>query len=150
MLAVRVLANIFVTGEGRLIADGCFEDIITCTQPFSQTSNKNLATAVSTLYVNYAVLLTSGAPASESKTREQRAAAVVKVASNMIKADGDSEAVYRALVAVGTLMSLGREFRKEAAQAIDVAGLLKKVEGSALGKESRIKAVVSEMRDQLR
>ncbi|KAG9716638.1 PFU-domain-containing protein, partial [Aureobasidium melanogenum] len=43
MLAVRVLANLFMTEEGRLIADGCFEDIISSTQSFSSTSNKNLA-----------------------------------------------------------------------------------------------------------
>ncbi|KAI4719113.1 PFU-domain-containing protein [Aureobasidium sp. EXF-10727] len=150
MLAVRVLANIFMTEEGRLVADGCFEDVISSTQPFSTTSNKNLATAIATLYINYAVLLTSNAPSSESKTREQRAAAVVNAALNIIKPDGDSEAVYRALVAVGTLMSLGSEFRKEVAQAKDMGSLLQGIEKSALGKENRIKAVTNEMKDQLR
>lgn len=150
MLATRVLANLFVTEEGRFIADGCFEEIMSHTQPFSSTSNKNLATAVATLYINFAVLLESGAPTSESKAREQRAATVVSAAVNLIKPDGDSEAVYRALVAVGTLMSLGNEFRKEVAQAMDIAGLLKSIEGSPLGKESRFKLVVSEMKDQLK
>ncbi|KAG9677765.1 PFU-domain-containing protein, partial [Aureobasidium melanogenum] len=150
MLAVRVLANLFMTEEGRLVADGCFEDIISSTQSFSSTSNKNLATAMATLYINYAVLLTSSAPSSESKTREQRAATIVNVALNIIKPDGDSEAVYRALVAVGTLMSLGNEFRKEVAEAKDMSGLLQSIEKSALGKETRIKAVVNEMKDQLR
>jgi len=150
MLAIRVLANLFMTEEGRLVADGCFEDIISSTQPFSSTSNKNLATAIATLYINYAVLLTSGAPASESRSREQRAAAVVSAALNIIKPDGDSEAVYRALVAVGTLMSLGDEFRKEVVQAKDMGSLLQSIEKSALGKENRIKAVTNEMRDQLR
>jgi phospholipase A-2-activating protein len=150
MLAIRVLANLFMTEEGRLVADGCFEDVISSTQPFSSTSNKNLATAIATLYINYAVLLTSGAPSSESRSREQRAAAVVNAALNVIKPDGDSEAVYRALVAVGTLMSLGDEFRKEVAQAKDMGSLLQSIEKSALGKENRIKAVTNEMRDQLR
>ncbi|CAD0091551.1 unnamed protein product [Aureobasidium mustum] len=150
MLAVRVLANLFMTEEGRLVADGCFEDIISSTQSFSSTSNKNLATAMATLYINYAVLLTSNAPSSESRTREQRAAAVVNAALNIVKSDGDSEAVYRALVAVGTLMSLGDEFRKEVAQAKDMGSILQSIEKSALGKENRIKAVTNEMKDQLR
>ncbi|OBW68479.1 MAG: Uncharacterized protein AUREO_014550 [Aureobasidium pullulans] len=150
MLAIRVLANLFMTEEGRLVADGCFEDIISSTQPFSSTSNKNLATAIATLYINYAVLLTSNAPASESKTREQRAAAVINAVLSIIKPEGDSEAVYRALVAVGTLMSLGDEFRREVAQAKDMGSLLQSIEKSALGKENRIKAVANEMRDQLR
>lgn len=150
MLATRVLANLFVTEEGRLVADGCFEDIVSYTQPFSSTTNKNLATAIATLYINFAVLLTSNAPASESSTREQRAAAVLNAATTLIKPDGDSEAVYRALVAVGTLMSLGNEFRKEVAQTKDVTGLLKSIEGSALGEESRIKSLIAEMNDQLK
>ena len=104
---------------------------MSCTQSFTGTTNKNLATAVATLYINYAVLLTAGAPASESKTREQRAAAVLNAAVNLLNPNGDSETVYRALVAVGTLMSLGDEFRKEAAQAKDIAGLLKKIEGGS-------------------
>ncbi|KAI5258795.1 PFU-domain-containing protein [Aureobasidium subglaciale] len=150
MLAIRVLANLFMTEEGRLVADGCFEEIVSSTQPFASTSNKNLATAIATLYINYAVLLTSGAPATESKSREQRAAAIINASLNIIKPDGDSEAVYRALVAVGTLMSLGNESRKEAAQAKDMGGLLQGIERSALGQENRIKAVTNEMRDQLK
>lgn len=151
MLAVRVLGNMFVSEEGRFIADGCFEDIISSVNQFTDnTSSKGLATAIATLYVNYSVLLTSKAPASESRTREQRAAAVVNGAVQLLRPDRDSETVYRALVAAGTLFSLGNEFRTSAAQSRNIPGLLDGLKGSALGKESRIGALIEEIKDQLK
>lgn len=150
MLAVRVLANMFATEEGRFVADGCFEDILSNTQPFITSANKGLTTAIATLYVNYAVLLTAGAPASESATREQRAQGVLNAAIHLIKPDRDSETVYRGLVAVGTLLSLGNEFRKATSQSKNLPELLKAVESSSLGKEARIKNLVTEIKDQLK
>ena len=151
MLAVRVLGNLFVSEEGRLIADGCFETIVSSVNRINiPTSNKGLATAVATLYINYAVLLVSGAPASESSSREQRAQAIVDGAVRLTQPDRDSETVYRSLVAVGSLMSLGDEFRKSVAGSRGIPDMLRRLEGSAVGKEARIATVIREMRDQLK
>lgn len=150
MMATRVLANLFTTEQGRLIADGCFEQITQLTESFATSTNKNLAAAIATLLINLAVLLTSGAPAAESKSREQRAAIVANQVIALLNTGGDSETVYRALVALGTLFSLGDVFRKEAAQAKDIKGLLTKVGMGPVGKENRIKAVIAEIQDQLK
>lgn len=149
MLAVRVLANMFASEEGRLVMDGYFEEVVSSVKPFAEHSNKNLATAVATLYINYAVLLTSGAPADESKTREQRAQAILGSAAKLLKSDRESETLYRALVAVGTLLSLGSNFRGVVAQQLTLPDLLKGVESGPLAKEPRIRAVIGEIRDQL-
>ncbi|KAL1310723.1 hypothetical protein AAFC00_000978 [Neodothiora populina] len=151
MLAVRLLANLFVSEEGRLIADGCFEDIVSSASKFtSLLSNKGLSTAIATLYINYAVLLTAGASSDSSGIREQRAQAVLDGAVRLIKPAADSETVYRALVATGTLLSLGGSFRSSMASTKDIAGVLKGIEGSQLTKESRISGVVAEIKDQLK
>lgn len=151
MLAVRVLGNLFVSEEGRFVADGCFEQITSYVNQFADNPpNKGLATAIATLYINYAVLLTSGAPPNESKTREPRAQAITSGAVRLLKPEQDSETVYRALVAVGTLMSLGSEFRTAMVGNFRIADLLKSLEGSAVGKENRIAAVIKELRDQMK
>lgn len=150
MLAVRVLGNLFVSEEGRFVADGCFETIVSYVNELvNNASNKGLTTAIATLYVNYAVLLTSMAPSTESKSREQRAQAIVDGAVRLLQPDKDSETVYRALVAVGTVLSLGDEFRRNVSRTHHVADLLQGLDGSALGKETRIKAVSMEIKDQL-
>lgn len=149
MLAVRILANMFMSEEGRFVADGCFEDILSSTQPFVDSANKGLTTAIATLYINYAVLLTSGAPASESRTREQRAQGVMNGAVHLINPNRDSETVYRGLVAVGTLLSLGDEFRKAMSQSKNLGELLRALEGSPVGKEARIKNLIAEIKDQI-
>lgn len=148
MLAVRTLANMFNTEEGRFIADGCYEQIVGLVKPFAKSSNKNLATAIATLYINFAVLLTAGAPSDESATREKRAAAVYDDAMSLVEVSSDSEATYRGLVALGTFQALGDEFRKTIASERGVGKLLDKVSKGPLGKEKRIQAVVQEMRDQ--
>ncbi|GAB7356700.1 hypothetical protein MBLNU459_g7408t1 [Dothideomycetes sp. NU459] len=150
MLAVRVLTNMFVSEEGRLVADGCFEDILSSTQPFVDSANKGLTTAMATLYINYAVLLTAGAPATESGTSVQRAQVVMNGAVRLIKPDRDSETVYRGLVAVGTLLSLGGDFRKNASQTKNLPELLRAIQNGPVGNETRIKSLVGEINDQLR
>jgi len=146
MLATRALANIFTTEGGRLIADGCFEQIVQSVEPFITTSNKNLSAAIATLHINFSVLLTSSAPSGESNTREQRAAAIANQLIPVLGKTEDSETGYRSLVSLGTLMSLGENFRKEIQQAKDLGQLLDKIVKGPLGKEARVKNVVEEIK----
>lgn len=149
MLATRAFANMFTTDEGRLVADGCFEQILDLVRPFATSGNKNLTAAIATLYINFAVLLTAGAPADESDSRERRAEALFERALGLVRESRDSETVYRGLVALGTLQALGDGFRKGVAEK-GVKGLLDEVSKGPFGKEGRIRNVVDEMRDQLR
>ncbi|PNS20323.1 Ubiquitin homeostasis protein lub1 [Sphaceloma murrayae] len=149
MMATRILVNMFNTKEGRLIVDGAGAQILGSIEPFVETGNKNLSTAIATLLINYAVLLTSNAPADESKSREERAATVASLAINLLQKSADSETIYRALVALGTTLSLGGNFRKEVSRAKDVGGLMSKIL-TGFGKEARVKNLIDEIRDQLK
>ncbi|KAK4918633.1 hypothetical protein LTR28_013121 [Elasticomyces elasticus] len=148
-MAIRTLANMFVTESGRLVADGCFDQILSLVSPFLQHvgNNKNLPTALGTLYINIAVMLRSG-PSTGTPTKIKRAAVLSNDLIKLLNRTEDSEAVYRGLVALGTLLSMGDEVRSEMdAKAVGTA--LGKVAKSALGKEARMKNVLGDIRDEM-
>ncbi|KAK4989808.1 WD repeat protein Lub1 [Elasticomyces elasticus] len=149
LMAIRTLANMFVTESGRLVADGCFDQILSLVSPFLQHvgNNKNLPTALGTLYINIAVMLRSG-PSTGTPTKIKRAAVLSNDLIKLLNRTEDSEAVYRGLVALGTLLSMGDEVRSEMdAKAVGTA--LGKVAKSALGKEARMKNVLGDIRDEM-
>lgn len=150
MLATRAFANMFASEQGRLVVDGCFEQILGLIEPFVASTNKNLSAAIATLHINFAVMLTSQAPSAESKAREQRAAAVTNQVISLLQKTEDGESGYRGLVALGTLMSLGSEFRTEVKQAKNLGQVLDKLSSGPLGKEARVRNVVEEIRDYLK
>jgi phospholipase A-2-activating protein len=61
----------------------------------------------------------------------------------IIRSASDSEAVYRALVAVGTLISIGEEPKMAADEVYGIRGAMKEAEGRM--KEPRMKSVVAEI-----
>lgn len=144
MLAVRTLANLFMHEAGRTIADGEFEKIHTLVSPFITSNNRNLIVAITTLYINYAVLLQAAAPDYDGN----RALSLLDDLNKVINTATDAEALYRALVAAGTLLALGQDFRDVAKEALDFDKTLARAE--KVGVEPRIKHVVAEMRDELR
>ncbi|EOD46836.1 putative polyubiquitin binding protein (doa1 ufd3) protein [Neofusicoccum parvum UCRNP2] len=143
MLGVRVFANLFNTEEGRTIMDGTFEVLHPLIQPFIRThlKNRNLIVAITTLYINFAVLLTSPSHNAD------RALTLLDDLTNIINTVEEPEALYRALVGAGTLLALGEDFRAAAQEVFDFEKAL--VRAEQVGKEERIKAVVTEMRDEL-
>ncbi|KAL0258137.1 WD repeat protein Lub1 [Diplodia seriata] len=143
MLGVRVFANMFTTEEGRTIMDGTFEVLHPLIQPFirSHLSNRNLIVAITTLYINCAVLLTSPSHNAD------RALTLLDDLTNIINTVEEPEAMYRALVGAGTLLSLGEDFRAAAQEVFDFEKAL--VRAEQISKEDRVKAVVTEMRDEL-
>lgn len=143
MLAVRTLANLFMNEDGRTIMDGEWDAVHTLVEPFITSSNRNLVVAIATLYINYAVLLLAGG----DNTDVNRAMTLLDELVRIINSAKDSEALYRALVGVGTLLSLGKDFRDSAKGAVDVEKALKKVESTSV--EPRSKNVVREIRDEL-
>ncbi len=141
MMAIRTFANLFNTEEGRFIADGEFEKIHELVQPFVESGNRNLVIAITTLYINFGVMLAGPAHNAD------RALTLLDDLTKVINGATDSEALYRALVGAGTLLCLGEDFRTAAKEVFDFDKALQRAE--TVGKEPRIKNVIREMRDEL-
>ncbi|MCJ1402000.1 hypothetical protein MMC11_005219 [Xylographa trunciseda] len=147
MLAVRAFANLFVTEKGRNLADTKFESIHSLVKSSSLgTTNRNLTIAVTTLYINYAVLSTS-ASHSALPSSIDRGLALMEDLIGIISTAIDSEAIYRGLVATGTLLALGEEVQMAAKEVYDIEGALQKAKQRS--QEPRISGVVADIKDLL-
>lgn len=144
MLSVRACGNLFNTKSGRDLADNHYDKIYELVKGSStETTNRNLTIAVTTLYLNYAVLLTSSSYSSLPSSIE-RGVMLLNDLISLVSLTKDSEAVYRGLVAVGTVLCLGGEVLEAAKEVYDLTGALGKVESTV--KEPRIKEVGGEIR----
>lgn len=143
MLAVRAFSNLFETSQGRVFADEEFNTIHTLVEGSADTSNRNLTIAVTTLYVNYAVLFTSPSHASQQRTTE-RSKMLMDHSTRIMRSTVDSEAVYRDLVAVGTLLGLNKELQQAARDSYGLEEALRKAEQTV--KEPRIKSVAGDIK----
>lgn len=108
MLAIRAFGNLFGSVEGRQLAILSFDKVFAMTSASVQnkTTNRNLLVAVVTLAINYAVLLTSKRESiliNDSKIFEY-STQWLGLLSKILKEQKDSEVLYRALVATGTLL----------------------------------------------
>ncbi|RAL02080.1 WD repeat PLAP family protein [Aspergillus ibericus CBS 121593] len=153
MLSIRMLANLFETDAGRELvmsrSDQVLNGVKSALTNSGATPNRNLTIAVTTLYINFAVYLTSGGRESMPESSE-RALVLLGELAAMIRGEKDSEAVYRGLVALGTLVKgLGEEVRTAAKEVYDVSDVLKNISGSGLGKEPRTKGIMGEIREAL-
>lgn len=149
MLAVRALSNLFETEKGRELADNEFDKIHSLVKSASEgnITNRTLVIAVTTLHVNYAVLLTS-ASHSALPSSIDRGLVLLDELVTIIGTASDSEAAYRGLVAAGTLLGLGEELQMAAREVYSFDSALQKVEKAI--KEPRIKGVVGEIRTLLK
>jgi phospholipase A-2-activating protein len=146
MMAVRAFGNLFDSVEGRALATSEFEKIqslISVQLPGSST-NRNLFIAITTLYINYAVYFNSSATAASF----EYVLAILDTLGKILITQTDSEIIFRALVATGTLLALGEEIRSAAK---DVYGIEKSIT-KALSKagEPRNKNVAAEIEDLLK
>ena len=153
MLVIRMFANLFETEAGRSLAVGRFDQIISGVNSAlanaGSNPNRNLTIASTTLYINYAVYLTSGGRETTPESSE-RALSLLDQLVKILAAEKDSEAVYRGLVALGTLLAvLGEEVKSAAKEIYDVGQVLDKISGAGSGKEPRIKSVIGEIRESL-
>ena len=141
MLAVRAFGNLFATPEGRRLASHEFDKIFSLASKSleGKTMNRNLLVAVTTLAINYAVLVTSAADAAEvsSATRFEQAVAWLECLSRVLGEQKDSEVLYRAMIAVGTLLGLGEEVRSAAKEMYGIDKAVSKALGKAV--DPRIK-----------
>ena len=145
MLATRAFSNLFETPEGRSLADKDFETITSLVGKSIPTSNRNLAIAQTTLEVNYAVLFISF---PENSPEMQRTGITPRLLLDLIcrtiQDTVDSEAMYRGLVAMGTLFSVEGAIAKGASDDMSFGKVLDAAEQKF--KEPRIKGVIGEIR----
>ncbi|KAJ5461640.1 uncharacterized protein N7458_003192 [Penicillium daleae] len=153
MLSVRVFANLFETDTGRSLAIQTFDQVLAGVKAALANSgdapNRNLTIAITTLYINFAVYLTSEGRAQTPEAAE-RGLMLLEELTQIVSGEKDSEAVYRGLVALGTLVqALGAEVKSAAKEIYEVDKVLSRVSTSGPGKEPRIKGVIGEIRSTL-
>ncbi|KAL2062534.1 hypothetical protein VTL71DRAFT_6800 [Oculimacula yallundae] len=145
MMAIRAFANLFASAEGRALAIKEFEKIQeTVSTAIKNSTNRNLLVAATTVYINYAVLFLS----DKDSTSFEHALAIVDTLSKILTSQNDSEVVFRALVATGTILYVDDEIKSAAK---DVYGIEKCV-ATALAKatDPRIKNAAREIRELLK
>jgi phospholipase A-2-activating protein len=151
--ALRLLVNLFATDSGRLIVDGSFDRALNLVRPFaSEPESLAQFRALASLYLNFSVLLTSSAPSTGSHSREARAEVLVTDIAVLLESEsphaGDGDALFRVLCALGTLLSLGDQFRNKLKPG--VAGTLHFVGMKPAAQQANVKEIVQEIRDELR
>lgn len=149
MLSIRTFANLFETDPGRNLAMQAFDQLVAGVKSALANSgaapNRNLTIAVTTLYINFAVYVTSEGRAQTPEAAE-RGLVLLEELIKIVSREKDSEAVYRGLVALGTLIqALGAEFKGAAKDIYEVKNVLTRVSASGAGKEPRIMGVISEI-----
>lgn len=153
MLTIRMLANLFETETGRALAANTFDDIVSGVKSALVNSgnspNRNLTIAIATLYINYAVYITSEGRAQTAESAE-RGLVLLEELTKIVTGEKDSEAVYRGLVALGTLVKAsGEEVKSAAKEVYEINSVLTRVAGSLPGMEPRVKGILEEIRQAL-
>ncbi|KAI1006969.1 Ubiquitin homeostasis protein [Podosphaera aphanis] len=144
MMALRTFANLFETIEGRILAQVEFEKVHgLILASISETNNRNLLVAATTVYINYAVLSIS----ENTKVDFDQSSAILDALVNIIKKQSDSEVIYRALVALGTFLGSDKDLKTAAIEIFDSKSVL----NTAMAKASdpRIRKVGREALDLL-
>jgi len=147
---IRLIANLFKSDPGRLIVDGIPDQVLELVRPFSKEPESTAQIkALSTLYLNYAVLLTSGSSTDKTQLREARAKTLLMDIAVLVESDSvwatDSDALYRAILALGTLLYLNTEFRSRFQAGL--AGSLMDVSKKPAAQLPSTKELIQEIRD---
>ncbi|RDW62277.1 phospholipase A-2-activating protein-like protein [Coleophoma cylindrospora] len=143
MMAVRAFANLFESSEGRTLAISDFDKIQGLTSSAVGTSNRNLAVAATTVYINYAVLLKT----EEEISSFEQALALLDTLSKILTTQKDSEVIYRALVATGTLITIGDEVKSAAKDVYSIGASVSTA--AAKASDPRIRNVAAEIKGLL-
>ncbi|EEH21631.2 hypothetical protein PABG_03847 [Paracoccidioides brasiliensis Pb03] len=153
MLTVRTFANLFNTESGRDLAISNLSDIMVKVASVAAsgggTPNCNLTIAIATLFINFSVFITVDGRASSPESSE-KALSLLDESTKLLSREKNSEAIYRTLVAIGTLVTgLGEEVKTAARDIYDINKLLSKVSSAGIGREPRVKSVIDEIRSAL-
>ncbi|KKO99384.1 hypothetical protein THAR02_08509 [Trichoderma harzianum] len=141
MMGARTIANLFSSADGRSLASSRADKAISFLERVTGIKggepigkfNRNVLVALTTVAVNYSVLVNK-----EKLLNPEQRRRLVTVLGTILKDQTDSEVLYRALVALGTILSTS----KDEAKSLGVAAW---VEGAASkSSEERIKGVANE------
>ncbi|KAL6690634.1 PFU domain-containing protein [Trichoderma pleuroticola] len=141
MMGARTIANLFGSADGRSLASSQADKAISFLERVTGIKggepigkfNRNVLVALTTVAVNYSVLVNK-----EKLLNPEQRRRLVTVLGTILKDQTDSEVLYRALVALGTILSTS----KDEAKSLGVAAW---VEGAASkSSEERIKGVADE------
>jgi phospholipase A-2-activating protein len=141
MMAIRSFSNMFKTEEGRAVANDEFDRLHGFVASFITSPARNLIIAITTLYINYSVLFSSN-------NNADRALTLLDDLSKILNSATDSEAVYRALVATGTVLSLSDDYCEAGRDVFQLESALSRAADKV--REPRIKNVVAEIREKLK
>lgn len=142
MMGLRTLANLFSSANGRSVVSANADKAIGFLERVTGISggdpigpfNRNVLIAATTVAINLAVL----AHRERLLAVEQRRRLVIVLGAVLNKDQSDSEVLYRALVALGTVLSASNQ---ESAN-LGVAGWIQAA--ASRSSEDRVKAVASE------
>ncbi|KAK4071035.1 uncharacterized protein Triagg1_6402 [Trichoderma aggressivum f. europaeum] len=141
MMGARTIANLFGSADGRSLASSQADKAISFLERVAGIKggepigkfNRNVLVALTTVAVNYSVLVNK-----EKLLIPEQRRRLVTVLGTILKDQTDSEVLYRALVALGTILSTS----KDEARSL---GVVAWVEGAASkSSEERIKGVANE------
>jgi phospholipase A-2-activating protein len=145
MMALRTIANLFKTAEGRKLLAQAPEASAAISfigrvigmrgQPAIGPFNRNVLVALTTVAINYAVLASTrlGSISTDNQIRLLSALALV------LQKQTDSEVIYRALVAAGTLITV---IGKAAPEAKSLSSPIKLAKDKV--SEARVQAIANE------
>ncbi|RDA90314.1 hypothetical protein CP533_0395 [Ophiocordyceps camponoti-saundersi (nom. inval.)] len=137
MMGARAVANLFGSAEGRSLVNSHADVIISFLERIGSEGigkfNRNLLIAITTSVINLAVLVYREKLLSDDQRRR-----LVDVVRAVLKDQTDSEVLYRALVAIGTMLEASAiEFKGSG-----VAELLLATKGRC--QEERVSSVADE------
>lgn len=118
MLALRTLCNCFSGRHGRALLMAHLEMVLSRAADLATVRNKNIHIALATLALNYAGCLHSQ-PNLEAKAH------CLSVVSRALETVQDKEAVFRLLVALGTVVA-SDQTAKDLARSLDVSSQISK------------------------
>lgn len=111
MMGLRTIANLFNTANGRNVANSGADKAILFMETVAGLrdgaaigmSNRNLLIALTTIAVNFAVLVSK-----EKVLHAEQRRRLVAIICSVLRQQMDSEVLYRGLIAVGTFLSTSR------------------------------------------
>ncbi|KAL7268112.1 WD repeat protein Lub1 [Rhizina undulata] len=137
MLATRTFVNMAQTEEGRNFLYSNFEEIFELVKSSAAgTSNRNMKVAQITMLLNYATLFAS-------RNLLEQALVLFGYLVSIIRTEIDSETVFRALVALGTILNLGGEIKEAAVGVYQLKQVVEATVGRV--KEPRIRDIGGEI-----
>jgi phospholipase A-2-activating protein len=161
MMSIRLFSNL-LCGAGKALVDEHLDAIIDSLKPASKAAqnDNNIAVALTTLYVNMAVLLSSskehevavarGFQILEEINQLLASFPAVNHSAGAAPAGQSTEPAYRALVALGTvIVGLQHPDIKEAAKMMDVPASLGQLQTKQYLREPRFQALASQIRSSL-